>query len=406
MNEPPSPPTAAIPPLAAEAARQFEQRYQRRPRWIALAPGRVNLIGEHIDYNDGVVLPMAIDRYTAIAAAPGDSPRFRIASREMPDSIDVPAGRISCDGQPRWSAYVLGPLALCQQAGLATGPLDAMLVSDVPSGAGLSSSAALEVATATLAEGVCNQSLGAMNKARLCQQAEHQYAKVPCGIMDQATSAAARRDHLLLLDCQSGQIEQIAMNDPAVSVLVANTNTPHQLVDGQYALRREQCRQALTQLRASSYRELSTEDIAAAAARLEPTLYRRARHVVSEIARTLAAADAIRRRDWSTTGRLMGESHRSLRDDFQVSCAELDTMVELAESLGNEGGVYGTRMTGGGFGGCTVTLVDARHAERIAEKLRQQYQRRTGIEPQLFLSRPSSGSFLAAELPGGGPRDK
>ena len=404
MIDPPSPSTAKLPAIAVEAAALFAERYGKEPDWIALAPGRVNLIGEHIDYNDGFVLPMAINRYAAIAACRSDSGRLRIASREMSESLDVAATAITCDGQPSWSAYVLGPLALCAEQGLTIGSLDVLLASDVPTGSGLSSSAAVEVATATLAEAVCEKSLGHMEKARLCQEAEHRYAHVPCGIMDQVTSAAATQDHALLLDCRNESLEQVALNDPAIAILIADTRVQHTLTDGQYARRREECQQALRELGASSFREISSEDIEWASGQLDAIALKRVRHVVSEISRTLAAAEAMRSHDWDALGQLMYESHASLRDDFCVSCPELDTLVAVAAAIGPAGGVYGSRMTGGGFGGCTVSLVAASEAPSIALRLQAKYKQQTEIEPTLFVTRPAAGSFLATTPTGDSAR--
>ena len=392
-----------IPDLANVAGGLFAEQYGKKPSWIAMAPGRVNLIGEHIDYNDGFVLPMAIDRYTAIAAARSDSGQVRFVSREMPKTIAVPATAIRCDAQPDWSAYVLGPLALCAERGLEVGSLDAAVASDVPTGSGLSSSASLEVATATLAEAICGTKFEIMEKAKLCQMAEHRYAKVPCGIMDQATSTAATRGHALLLDCRSGSYQQVPFSDPDVAILIANTNVRHTLADGQYARRRSECSSALSKSGVDSFRDLTMADLDKASARMDSVEWKRARHVVGEIGRTLAAADAMRLCDWNTLGALMYKSHHSLRTDFEVSCNELDTMVALAENIGPAGGVYGSRMTGGGFGGSTVTLIAASEADAIAERLQSEYRQKTDIEPTLFITQPAAGSFLAR---GGAGRKK
>ncbi len=384
-----------IPSVANAAGLLFAEQYGKEPSWIALAPGRVNLIGEHIDYNDGFVLPMAIDRYTAIAASRSDSGHLRIVSREMSEPIDAPANEIRCKGQPDWSAYVLGPLALCAQRGLEVGSLDAVVASDVPTGSGLSSSASVEVATATLAEAICGTKFKLMEKAKLCQMAEHHYAKVPCGIMDQATSTAAIRGHALLLDCRSGSYQQVPFSDPDVAILIANTNVRHALADGQYAQRRSECSSALLKSGVDSFRDLTMADLEKASGQMDPVEWRRARHVVGEIARTLAAAEAMRACDWNALGTLMYESHHSLRNDFEVSCDELDAMVALAEKIGPAGGVYGSRMTGGGFGGSTVTLIAANRADAIRERLESEYRQKTDIEPTLFTTRPAAGSFLA-----------
>ncbi len=374
--------------VADEAAIAFEKHFGRSPQWLGVAPGRVNLIGEHIDYNDGFVLPVAIDRYTAIAAATSRDAFTRIATAATDQIIDTED--LDLTNQPDWAAYVLGPLVLCRQAGFDPGCIEAWIHSDVPRGAGLSSSAALEVATATLAEQIAGKKLDAVEKAKLCQRAEHQYANVPCGLMDQATSVAASAGTALLIDCREETWTEIPFASDDVCLLVANTNVHHQLSDGQYAVRREQCREALKRLGSESYRALTIDAVSRAA--IDETLRSRARHVVTEIDRTRSAAEALRGGAWETLGRLMNESHVSLRDDYQVSCEELDTMAKIAWGLGTDRGVYGSRMTGGGFGGCTVSLVATEHAASIADVLATEYRTATGIEPDLFVVRPSRGA--------------
>ena len=314
---------------------------------------RVNLIGEHVDYNDGLVLPIAIDRCTAIAAGPSSDAVSHMESLGATERIQTTD--FSCLGQPSWADYVLGPLLIFREQGMHLDAFSAVIASDVPRGAGLSSSASLEVATATLAELMTNVHLKPMEKARLCQRAEHEFAGVPCGIMDQAASVASRKNTALLLDCQSETWRNIPFGQQDVCLLIANTNVRHSLSDGQYAARREECKRALTQLNKSSYRDLTLTAVMNGG--LEPKLCRRARHVVSEIIRTRQAAEALQSGEWTRFGELMNESHRSLTADYQVSCEELDTMAQIHWDRGPAGGVFGCRMTGGGFGGCTVALV-------------------------------------------------
>ena len=385
-------PSSAYPPLPAiaeEARSAYIRRFGHPPRWLSVAPGRVNLIGEHVDYNDGLVLPVAIDRYTAMAAGPSNLDATVIESLDKTESLQTTD--FQCEGQPAWAAYVLGPLLLCQQHGLHLESFKAIVASDVPRGAGLSSSAALEVATATLAELMCGQSLEALEKARLCQRAEHEFANVPCGIMDQAASVASRANTALLLDCQTETWTNIPFGQSDVCLLIANTNVRHSLADGQYAKRRQECDLALRLLGKSSYREVSS--VALESQNLEETLQKRAWHVVREIARTREAATALERADWIRFGQLMNESHLSLSEDYQVSCAELDTMARIAWDLGPTGGVFGSRMTGGGFGGCTVSLILTAHAANIADALQQAYHQETGIEPEIFMAMPSEGAW-------------
>jgi galactokinase len=265
------------------------------------------------------------------------------------------------------------------------------LASEVPLGAGLSSSAALEVSFATALEGLAGEALPPQRKALLCQQAEHEFAGVPCGIMDQFAAVFGRAGCLLLLDCRSRDIEWIPFPDPSVCLLIANTNVRHALADGEYAIRRQQCSDALTQLGAISWREVDPGRLELFRRALPDPLYRRAKHVVTEIARTRAAAQAIRVADWDATRRLMAESHASLRDDYEVSCPELDCLVDIAADLP---GVLGTRMTGGGFGGSTVSLVRHERLSEVEAALRDGYLARTGVEASLFVASPGDGASL------------
>jgi galactokinase len=380
--------------LTQRATAQFVQRYSHPPQWIAVAPGRVNIIGEHTDYNDGFVLPMAIERWTVLAARPVSQPRVTLHSEMIGSTAEIDLTKPMKRSEPHWANYARGVIAGFQKLGLNLGGFEAVLDSTVPLGSGLSSSAALEVATATLLEAATGRHLDPVEKALLCQRAEHEFAGVPCGIMDQFTSALARRDHLLLLDCRSRATELVPMTDPSVAVLIINTNVRHELASGQYSQRRAQCETAAKILGVSALRDATLPILNQARDRLEPVVFRRARHVIGEIERTLAAAKAIAASDWETAGGLMYASHASLRDDYEVSCPELDRVVEVAQSIGTAGGVIGCRMTGGGFGGCAVSLVKAASVATITERITQAYRQRTKIEPTLFLSRPTGGAHL------------
>jgi galactokinase len=381
--------------LSAQVAAEFQKHYGRPPRWIAAAPGRVNVIGEHTDYNDGFVLPMAIGRYAVMAAdsavAAGQISVYDIHFKESA-TIDI-SGPVT-KGQPKWSNYIRGVLAGFQARGTKLPALDVAFTSTVPLGGGLSSSAALEVCTATLIEAATGKSIDPVEKALLAQKAEHDFAGVPCGIMDQFISALGREGHLLLLDCRTRQTQLVPMSDPAVELLVVNTNVKHELGSGEYARRRAQCEEAAKILGVKSLRDASPEQLERAKARMTDVVYRRARHVIGEIERTTMAAEGIRESNWPTVGQLMYASHYALRDDYAVSCAELDAVVEIAESIGAKGGVYGCRMTGGGFGGCCVALVKAGAAAAITQKIAADYKARTGIEATIFASRPASGATI------------
>lgn len=378
--------------LAARAAQSFAASFGRAPRWLVAAPGRVNLIGEHTDYNDGFVLPMAIERATVIAAAPSEQRRITLRSATTQGEAVIDLINPIERGEPAWSNYVRGVLAGFQRLGATLDGFDALIDSDVPLGGGLSSSAALEVATATLLEAMTGRLLDPVEKALLCQRAEHEFAGVPCGIMDQFISVMAKEGHLLLLDCRSRTTELVPMRDPSVAVLIINTNVHHELANGEYAQRRAQCEAAAKVLHVPSLRDATLEGLQSARAQLEPVVARRGRHVITEIERTRQAASAIRAGDWRAAGQLMYASHASLRDDFEVSCAELDLVVELAQSIGESGGVIGCRMTGGGFGGCAVSLVRTAAVPQITKQIAAGYREKTGLEPAIFSSRPAGGA--------------
>jgi len=328
----------------------------------------------------------------ARSAAADQPPLYSLYSMTSGKTQCWPAQGAPPGGTGDWTSYVWGVLDLCRQRSLPTGPLDIVVHSTVPVGGGLSSSAALEVATATLVEEATGQRLDPVEKALLCQKAEHQYAGVPCGIMDQFSSVMGRANRLILLDCRSAQAELVPLEDDHVSVLITNTNVKHALTGGEYAQRRGQCEAAAKCLGLRSLRDCTPAQLQAQQARLDPALLQRARHVVGEIARTTRAAEAIRGSDWTTTGELMYASHQSLKDDYAVSCDELDLLVDLARRIGVQGGVYGSRMTGAGFGGCTVSLVRSDAVEPIAQALFSGYRAQTGIEPTMFVSRPAEGA--------------
>ena len=381
--------------LGRHAADQFAKAYGRQPRWLAAAPGRVNVIGEHTDYNDGFVFPMAIDRYTVIAAAPatGDRIELRSLADKTPAQID-PGRPLKPESQGAWSNYPLGVIAGFAGRGIRIPGFDALIHSTVPVGGGLSSSAALEVSTATLLEAVTGHKLDPVEKALLCQKAEQDFAGMPCGIMDQFISVMGRQDHILLLDCRSRKTELVPMTDGAVELLVTNTNVKHALTGGEYARRRAQCEAAANSLGLASLRDADPERLEHKRSQMDPVVYRRARHVIGEIERTLHAAEGVRASNWPSVGQLMYASHASLRDDYEVSCPELDAVVEIAQDIGIAGGLFGCRMTGGGFGGCTVALVQANQVAAISARIERVYEKRTGIKPTLFVSRPAAGAML------------
>lgn len=383
--------------LSQPAASEFSVRFGRPARWVVAAPGRVNIIGEHTDYSGGLVLPMAIDRYTVIAAAPAApdaSRRIRMHSAAVDQSVDIPLDTKPIAEEPRWANYPRGVVAGFIARGHVLPPLDALVISDVPLGGGLSSSAAFEVATATLLEAALGQALEPLEKARLCREAEHEYARVPCGIMDQLISVLGNEAGALLIDCRTSQTRPVPFADPGLSFLIANSNVRHSLGDGAYAVRMSACAEAARTIGVPELGQATPAMVNAAAGKLGPLLYKRARHVVTENERTRGAADALAGRDWRTAGALMYESHQSLRDDFEVSVPELDTLVQLARDIGEDGGVFGARMTGGGFGGCTVTLAASDRTAAIGARLADEYQRRHDRSLTWFVARPARGAHV------------
>jgi len=381
--------------LARQIALDFKQTCNREPQWIVAAPGRVNVIGEHTDYNDGFVLPMAIDRYTLIAAAPNGTTQITLRSSAGQGQARVDlTSPLQPGTKGDWANYPLGVIAGFLARGLRPPGFDALIHSTVPLGGGLSSSAALEVATATLLEVITGQKLDPVEKALLCQKAEHDYAGVPCGIMDQFISVMGKENHLLLLDCRSRRPELVPMSDSSVALLIVNTNVKHELTGGGYAQRRAQCEQAAQILGVPSLRDASEDLLQAARSRMDDVVFRRARHVIGEIQRTVQAAAEVRASNWPVVGQLMYASHASLRDDYEVSCAELDVVVDIGRAIGPAGGVMGCRMTGGGFGGCAVALVRADQMAAISQRLAAEYEQRTNIKPTLFVSRPAAGATV------------
>jgi galactokinase len=368
---------------------------------IARAPGRVNLIGEHTDYNDGFVLPIAINRYTTVRLQPRDDEWVRVYSCGFGSLVEIPL-QPDADSVPQdWARYVHGVIRVLQSEGLTLRGADLQIESTVPVGAGLSSSAALEVACAVALLHGAGISLDLTVLAKLCQRAENDYAGAHCGIMDQYAACHAQQGQALLLDCRSLTHRYLPVDfadTPAVFV-VCNSGVRHELASGEYNLRRSQCQIGLQALQRRNPEILSLRDatdipIEALAPSMDTTIQRRVRHVISENERVLAAAAALERGDAKAFGGLMSDSHRSLRDDYEVSCHELDLLVEIA--LGIEG-VLGARMTGGGFGGSTVNLVDASAVESFMTQLDRSYATATGRQAQLFVCSSAAGVSVSVD---------
>ncbi|KAG2460771.1 galactokinase [Polypterus senegalus] len=383
--------TPSLSGLVDEARAVFRKSFEDvRPTLTAVAPGRVNLIGEHTDYNQGFVLPMALPMCTVIVGIP-TSDKFAVivtAAKEAdePHKIDFPIPEGSSPlkpGEPKWANYVKGVVQYYR-----AGPLPgfkAVIASNVPLGGGLSSSASLEVAMYTFLQQLCPDDGDLVKKALACQRAEHDFANMPCGIMDQFISVMAKEGHGLLIDCRSLEFFPVPLTDNKLIILVTNSNVRHTLSGSEYPTRRKQCEQAALALNKPSLREASIEDLEAARDKLDEETFRRARHVIGEIDRTSQAAEELKLGNYREFGKLMVESHNSLRDDYEVSCPELDQLVKLALEVD---GVYGSRMTGGGFGGCTVTLLNSSAVEKTTKHIQKHY---SGV-PTFYITTPSEGA--------------
>ncbi len=387
-------PNTPIESLAQLALETFREHFGNEATHVAAAPGRVNLIGEHIDYCDGFVLPFAIERAVVIAAATNGTNEARIATAF---DIEPTTFSVSGDqeiGDPKWSNYLRGVVQGFRKRGIDVPGFDAFIVSSLPGGAGLSSSAALECAVATLLENLTGAQISTREKALLAQKAEHDFAGVPCGIMDQFASAFGKDGQLVLIDCRSTEVELVPFTDPSLTILVSNTKVSHELSDGGYAARRKSTEDGLVAIGKASWRDVTHGDLERVAPTMDEVTHRRSRHVIGEIARTIGAVEALKQNEFSLLGRLMYESHVSLRDDFEVSCPELDHLVATASEIGSAGGVIGARMTGGGFGGSTVTLCETAKAQAIAAALVKSYEATFGFAPEIFASRPAEGARM------------
>ncbi|MEZ5117253.1 MAG: galactokinase [Candidatus Nanopelagicales bacterium] len=378
----------------ADLAASFRAAFGHDPEVAWRAPGRVNLIGEHTDYNDGFVLPLAVPFEVRVLAARRDDRALRVASLQEPDGTtevvaDVEALRPGDVGG--WAAYVAGTAWALGERGVSVPGADLLVDGDVPQGAGLSSSAALECATAGALLALGGDSLPSAEVALAAQHAENDFVGMPCGVMDQFASTHCTADHALFLDTRTLDARQVPLPlaEHGLVLLVVDTRAPHRLVDGEYAARRAQCERAAALLDLAALRDLSEEGLPAALERLDDeVLRRRVRHVVTEDARVLATVALLDAGDVRGIGPLMTASHASLRDDYEVSCPELDVAVDAALSAG----ALGARMTGGGFGGSAIALVDAASADAVAEAAVAAYAERGFAPPRVFPVLPSPGS--------------
>ncbi len=370
----------------------FNSHFPGTPMLFA-APGRVNLIGEHTDYNDGYVFPMALDFYTYVAVAARSDRNLQIWSENMQETI-----LFSLDSNQtrrnHWSDYVAGVANELEKTGLRLPGADLYIESTVPVGAGLSSSAAIEMSSALALTGLVNAQLDGAEMAKLGQRAENRFVGMNCGIMDQFISVHGRADHALLLDCRTLDYQQVPLPSQSAHIVVCNTMVKHELGSSEYNKRRAECEEGVRLMQAAypgitHLRDVSQEQFNQVQEKLAETVRKRCRHVVSEDERVLASLTSLQSGDLQRFGHLMNESHDSLRDDYEVSCTELDIMVELARALP---GCLGSRMTGGGFGGCTVNLVVPEAVDAFMMQIKKAYHDRTGLVAQIFSTVPSNGA--------------
>ena len=374
---------------ADSLVRLFRDRFPREnPTVIARAPGRVNLIGEHVDYHGGWVMPLAIEQATWIAAGPRGDGRLVIYSEHAGEQceIDLPiTGR--ADG---WRGFAQGICALLQEAGVGLPGANIVVGGDLPVGAGLASSAALSVGLVLCLLELSGSKLSRQKIAELCRDAEHRVQGVPCGLMDQLACLFAEREQVMLIDCQDSTISQIAWPREDAIVVIVDSRSPHKLSQGDYSRRVKESQTALEACAGiTRFRELTVADLPRLEASLGPMLLRRARHIVTELERVRSAADALRQGNMQRLGELMNESHRSLAQDYEVSSPRMD---ELADIVRRTPGVFGARMTGAGFGGCVVAIARSDALTRIESAVRGHYDAKYGVVAPVWASSPTAGA--------------
>ena len=384
-----------------EIAQKFAAHFGKRPE-IYRAPGRVNLIGEHTDYNDGFVLPAAVDLSCWVGVVPRGDRKLVIYAENYSEQVEVDLDAIAAWVKKPSAAYPVGVAWSLGQAGLRLRGCDLYIAGDVPMGSGLSSSASIEVATALALLEVAGIQLDRTKVALLCQRAENEFVGARCGIMDQFISCHGKAEHALLLDCRSLHARAIPLTADA-ALVVCNTMVKHNLAVNEYNNRRAECEEGVRLLKTAFPAIIALRDVTSAQLEqhrqlLPGKIYQRCRHVVTENERVLHAAAAFEKGDLLTIAKLMADSHASLRDDYEVSCRELDLMVEIAAS---QKGVLGARMTGGGFGGCTVNLVEHAAVEPFVTAVEREYQKRTGLKPDIYSLEAAEGAEAVVPVPGG-----
>ena len=392
---------------------RFAEVFGGEPATVVRAPGRVNLIGEHTDYNDGYVLPVAIDRSILVAAAPRDDRQVAIHALDFGESVTFSLDDIEHDQARTWSNYQRGVAYFLEERGIKLPGLNVVVIGDVPIGSGLSSSAAVEVSMAYTWQVLAGFKLSRVELALLCQRAENEFVGMNCGIMDQFVSALGQRHHALLIDCRSLHYQPVPLLPPlapprlggtprcpprlggmgGAAIIVADTMKRRGLVDSEYNTRRRECEEGVRILQqylpqVQALRDVSVTQFVEYEGQLPENVRKRCRHIIYENERVLRGATALPVGDLDSFGQLMNESHASLRDDYEVSCAELDIMAEAAWQVK---GVYGSRMTGAGFGGCTVSLMAEEAIEDFRGQVAAAYEKATGIVPQIYVCRAEDG---------------
>jgi galactokinase len=364
---------------------------------IVRAPGRVNLIGEHTDYNDGFVFPMAIEPEVKIICRSRPDANVKVGSTVFPNEfVEFSLLKKIERGRPNWGNYVRGVAAELIAAGIPLVGMDALIANTLPVGGGLSSSAAIEIAIGRAMLLLAGTKMDDDRLAVICQRAEHLFAQVPVGIMDQTIVAAAKAGHAMLLDCRTHSKDFVPINGTELRIVITNSMVKHELSTGEYAMRRRQCEEGVNILQRKNsaikaLRDVTMQQLEGARHDMSELVFRRCRHVISENARTLEMAEKLRKQFYDDAGELMARSHNSLRDDFEVSCPELDFLVQ--ESIKIKG-VYGARMTGGGFGGCIVALAQPRSVDWLTEHLHKSYTDKFGRQPTTLVTTATAGASV------------
>jgi len=369
---------------------EFQRRYGGQPEYLVRAPGRVNLIGEHTDYNDGFVLPMAIDRAVWIALQPRPDRMVKLIAVDFGSEEGIFDLDRFIKSKPGWLEYIKGTAWALSEAGYPLNGCEGVLAGDVPIGGGLSSSAAMELAAARAFAALAKWEWQPAKMALLGQKAENEWIGMKCGIMDQMISASGKEGHAMLLDCRSLEIRLVNLPENT-SIVIMDTATRRELVDSAYNERRSQCFSVAKFFGVPALRDVTMAQLEASKDELDPLAYRRARHIITENERTLEAADSMKAGDAKRMGELMIESHLSMRDDFEISRPEMDIMVEIAI---RQPGCYGARMTGGGFGGCAVAMIDQGSVKTFTENVAAEYETSTHLKPSLYVCSATNGAEI------------